>query len=196
MMTPAWRYRIQLRSWLAAVPAAGATYSCPRARPQPENDKYRLQYIFRHSRAAPRRRPAGRRRGGRRWGGSRSVPLWVLEILAQHALAELGCEYPHLTPRDTDSAAAPILASEGSASLPAARVGGRARSFSRLDRRSWYHAPRGTNYKIAPPSAATTRSKYQTLYGKSHFLASVRMMTSTAVPTFLSQYNSLGLIIR
>jgi len=97
MMTPAWRYRIQLRSWLAAVPAAGATYSCPRARPQPENDKYRLQYIFRRSRAAPLRRPAGRRRGARRLGGSPSVALWVFQILAQQSMAELGCEYPHRT---------------------------------------------------------------------------------------------------
>ena len=40
MVTPAWRYRIQRRSWLAAVPAAGATNRGPRTRPPPENDKY------------------------------------------------------------------------------------------------------------------------------------------------------------
>eukprot|EP01052_Picozoa_sp_SAG31_P007376 SAG31_NODE_352_length_17229_cov_9.658669_1_plen_178_part_00 len=41
--------------------AAGATYSCPRARPQPETDKYGLQYLFLRSRPAPRRRGSGSR---------------------------------------------------------------------------------------------------------------------------------------
>ena len=40
LVTPAWRNRIQRRSWLAAVQAVRATNSRPRARPQPENDKY------------------------------------------------------------------------------------------------------------------------------------------------------------
>ena len=40
LVTPAWRYRIQRQSWLAAVQAVRATNSRIRARPQPENDKY------------------------------------------------------------------------------------------------------------------------------------------------------------
>ena len=67
-------------------------------------------------------------------GGSHSFPLWVSEILAQHGLTELGFGYPHVRLSEADSAAAPFLASEASAALPAARVGGRARSVSRLAR--------------------------------------------------------------
>ena len=73
-------------------------------------------------------------------GAATAHYLWVFEILAQHGLTELGLGYPNVRLSAADSAAAPFLASEASAALPAARVGGRARSVSRLDRRSWYHA--------------------------------------------------------
>ena len=58
MVTPAWRYRIQRRSWLAAVPAAGATNSGPRPgrRPKTTSTDYGIKYG-----AAERRRGGGPR---------------------------------------------------------------------------------------------------------------------------------------